>query len=61
MKTDREKELRETKAHRDAEVLREAQAKFDEFVARLNEPGEMDRILAAAPEHGQILKLGPTL
>lgn len=59
MKTDRKKELQDAKARRDAEVLREVQARFDEFVARLTEPGVMDKILKAAPEHGQVLELGP--
>lgn len=58
MKTDR-KNLRDAKALRDAEVLREFQARFDEFVALLNEPNAMDKILKAAPEHGQVLELGP--
>lgn len=60
MNTDRKKELREAKARRD-EALQAAQAKHDEFVARLNEPGRMDRILAAAPEHGDVVELGSPL
>lgn len=59
MNTDRKKQLRDAKARRDAEVLQECKAKFDEFVARLNEPAVMDKILRAAPEHRQVLKLGP--
>lgn len=59
MTADREEDFQDAKARQDAQVLQELQAKFDEFVARLNEPGAMDRILRAAPEHNQVFKLGP--
>lgn len=60
MQADQKRKIREAKALGDAEVLAEFQAKFDKFVAELNQPGVMYRVLNATPEHGQVLTLGPS-
>lgn len=37
----------------------ELELKFKRLIESLNKPGAMDKILRAAPKHGQVYKLGP--